>query len=50
VLPINLRLARARDVDRREVERLLHRVGRLHEGRAALGVGGFVFAAVAALA
>ena len=50
VLPINRRLARARDVEPREAERLLHRFGRLHEGRAALGLAGFVLAAVAALA
>ena len=49
VLPVSRRLARAREVDAGEVERLLHRFGRLHEGRAALGFTGFVFASVAAL-
>jgi hypothetical protein len=49
VLPISRRLARAREIDASEVERLLDRFGRLHEGRAALGFAGFAVAAVAAL-
>jgi hypothetical protein len=50
VLPINRRLARVSETDPVEIEHLLRRYGRLHETRAALGLTGFVFASVAALA